>query len=103
MFLSQLINGVVLGSVYALLSLGLTMIFGVVRIIMANKLVPEKRVNTLGYLVKAFAGSGIMVKNNSVDVTVDRAIFTAMAAAAAGTELAALVERMVRAALDRVE
>jgi BioD-like phosphotransacetylase family protein len=32
-----------------------------VRIIMANKLVPEKRVNTLGYLVKAFAGSGIMV------------------------------------------
>jgi len=32
-----------------------------VRIIMANKLVPEKRANTLGYLVKAFAGSGIMV------------------------------------------
>ena len=32
-----------------------------VRIIMANKLVPEKRTNTLGYLVKAFAGSGIMV------------------------------------------
>jgi BioD-like phosphotransacetylase family protein len=32
-----------------------------VRIIMANKLVPEKRLNTLGYLEKAFAGSGIMV------------------------------------------
>lgn len=32
-----------------------------VRIIMANKLVPEKRTNTLGYLVKAFAGSGILV------------------------------------------
>ena len=32
-----------------------------VRIIMANKLVPEKRVNTLSYLEKAFAGSGIMV------------------------------------------
>lgn len=31
------------------------------RVIMANKLVPEKRVNTLGYLEKAFAGSGIMV------------------------------------------
>jgi BioD-like phosphotransacetylase family protein len=28
---------------------------------MANKLVPEKRVNTLSYLVKAFAGSGVMV------------------------------------------
>lgn len=34
-----------------------------VRIIMANKLVPEKRANTLGYLVKAFAGSGIMVSS----------------------------------------
>ncbi len=32
-----------------------------VRIIMANKLVPEKRVNTLGYLEKAFAGTDIMV------------------------------------------
>ncbi|MFZ2949422.1 MAG: AAA family ATPase [Desulfuromonadaceae bacterium] len=32
-----------------------------VRIIMANKLVPQKRANTLSYLVKAFAGSGIMV------------------------------------------
>ena len=32
-----------------------------VRIIMANKLVSEKRLNTLGYLAKAFAGSGIMV------------------------------------------
>ena len=32
-----------------------------VRIIMANKLIPEKRANALGYLVKAFAGSGIMV------------------------------------------
>jgi len=32
-----------------------------VRIIMANKLVPEKRENTLGYLEKAFSGSGIMV------------------------------------------
>jgi BioD-like phosphotransacetylase family protein len=32
-----------------------------VRIIMANKLVPEKRSNTLGYLAKSFAGSGIMV------------------------------------------
>ena len=32
-----------------------------VRIIMANKLVAEKRDNTLGYLQKAFAGSGIMV------------------------------------------
>lgn len=32
-----------------------------VRIIMANKLVAEKRENTLGYLQKAFAGSGIMV------------------------------------------
>lgn len=33
MFLSQLINGVVLGSVYALLSLGLTMIFGIMGIV----------------------------------------------------------------------
>lgn len=32
-----------------------------VRIIMANKLVSEKRLNTLSYLTKAFAGSGIMV------------------------------------------
>src|SRR5665647_2031971 len=32
-----------------------------VRIIMANKLVPEKRENTLCYLEKAFSGSGIMV------------------------------------------
>ncbi len=32
-----------------------------VRIIMANKLVPEKRVNTLGYLEKAFAETDIMV------------------------------------------
>lgn len=32
-----------------------------VRIIMANKLVAEKRKDTLGYLQKAFAGSGIMV------------------------------------------
>jgi dethiobiotin synthetase len=32
-----------------------------VRIIMANKLVAEKRVNSLGYLVNAFAGSGILV------------------------------------------
>ena len=32
-----------------------------VRIIMANKLVSDKKKNTLGYLVKAFAGSGIMV------------------------------------------
>lgn len=32
-----------------------------VRIIMANKLVAEKRANTLGYLTKAFAGSGMMV------------------------------------------
>jgi BioD-like phosphotransacetylase family protein len=32
-----------------------------VRIIMANKLVKEKRANTLIYLQKAFAGSGIMV------------------------------------------
>jgi BioD-like phosphotransacetylase family protein len=32
-----------------------------VRVIMANKLVPEKRADTLGYLVKAFAGSGMMV------------------------------------------
>lgn len=32
-----------------------------VRIIMANKLVAEKRANTLSYLVKAFTGSGIMV------------------------------------------
>ena len=32
-----------------------------IRIIMANKLVPEKRSNTLGYLAKSFAGSGIMV------------------------------------------
>ena len=32
-----------------------------VRIIMANKLVPEKRANSLGYLVKAFAGSDLMV------------------------------------------
>ncbi|MDD2273285.1 MAG: AAA family ATPase [Desulfuromonadaceae bacterium] len=32
-----------------------------VRIIMANKLVPEKRANTLGYLVKAFAKSDLMV------------------------------------------
>lgn len=32
-----------------------------VRIIMANKLVHEKRANTLGYLAKAFAGSGILV------------------------------------------
>lgn len=32
-----------------------------VRIIMANKLVPEKRADTLGYLAKAFAGSDIMV------------------------------------------
>jgi branched-chain amino acid transport system permease protein len=33
MFLPQLINGVVLGSVYALLSLGLTMIFGIMGIV----------------------------------------------------------------------
>ncbi len=32
-----------------------------VRIIMANKLVAEKRLDTLGYLQKAFAGSGKMV------------------------------------------
>jgi hypothetical protein len=32
-----------------------------VRIIMANKLVTEKRLNTLSYLAKAFAGSGVMV------------------------------------------
>ena len=32
-----------------------------VRIIMANKLVAEKRLNTLGYLQKAFAGSGMMI------------------------------------------
>ncbi|NTV49945.1 MAG: AAA family ATPase [Geobacteraceae bacterium] len=32
-----------------------------VRIIMANKLVSEKRLDTLGYLAKAFAGSGVMV------------------------------------------
>ena len=32
-----------------------------VRIIMANKLVAEKRSNTLSYLTKAFAGSGVMV------------------------------------------
>ena len=32
-----------------------------VRIIMANKLIAEKRENTLGYLQKAFAGSGMMV------------------------------------------
>ena len=32
-----------------------------VRVIMANKLVAEKRLNTLTYLAKAFAGSGIMV------------------------------------------
>lgn len=32
-FLSQLINGVVLGSIYALLSLGLTMIFGILGIV----------------------------------------------------------------------
>lgn len=32
-----------------------------VRVIMANKLVAEKRVNTIDYLGKAFAGSGIMV------------------------------------------
>ena len=32
-----------------------------VRFIMANKLVPEKRENSLGYLLKAFAGSGMMV------------------------------------------
>jgi len=30
-----------------------------VRIIMANKLVPEKRANTFGYLVKAFAGAAL--------------------------------------------
>ena len=33
MFFSQLINGVVLGSIYALLSLGLTMIFGILGIV----------------------------------------------------------------------
>lgn len=32
-----------------------------VRIIMANKLIAEKREDTLGYLKKAFAGSGILV------------------------------------------
>lgn len=32
-----------------------------VRIIMANKLVAEKKTDTLGYLQKAFAGSGMMV------------------------------------------
>jgi len=32
-FLSQLINGIVLGSIYALLSLGLTMIFGILGIV----------------------------------------------------------------------
>lgn len=32
-----------------------------VRVLMANKLIPEKRVNTLGYLAKAFAGRGMMV------------------------------------------
>jgi dethiobiotin synthetase len=32
-----------------------------VRIIMANKLVAEKRSNTLAYLQKAFAGSGMMI------------------------------------------
>ena len=33
LFLSQLINGVVLGSIYALLSLGMTMIFGIMGIV----------------------------------------------------------------------
>ncbi len=32
-----------------------------VRIIMANKLVAEKRANSIGYLQKAFAGSGMMI------------------------------------------
>lgn len=34
-----------------------------VRIIMANKLIAEKRANTVGYLEKAFAGRGVMVSS----------------------------------------
>lgn len=87
MFLQQVVNGLTLGSTYAIIALGYTLIFGVLNIVnMAHGEI---------FMIGAFVGLMLVMKFNA-------GIFTALAGAmAAGVILGYLLERVALRPLRR--
>lgn len=87
MFLQQVVNGLTLGSTYAIIALGYTLIFGVLNIVnMAHGEI---------FMIGAFVGLMLVMKFNA-------GIFTALAGAmAAGIVLGYLLERVALRPLRR--
>jgi branched-chain amino acid transport system permease protein len=87
-FLQQLANGVALGSIYALIALGYTMVFGVLKLINFA----HSDVMMIGAYVAFFTATGL---NAGTDPSVGGALLTLLAAMAGAAVLGLSIERFV--------
>ncbi|MBI3074018.1 MAG: branched-chain amino acid ABC transporter permease [Deltaproteobacteria bacterium] len=87
-FIQQLANGVSLGSIYALIALGYTMVFGVLKLINFA----HSDVMMVGAYVAFFVATGL---NAGPDPSIASALITFLAAMAGAAALGIAIERLV--------